>query len=92
MQCTINQLPRRKVFQIVEKQLQQDVQGAYKQVQIIPSNQKKSLIIQKKQTREDLVKYMYATCFSPVPETWYKNNNFLSLTALINCWLAATYH
>ena len=41
MQCTINQLPRRKVFQIVEKQLQQDVQGAYKQVQIIPSNQKK---------------------------------------------------
>ena len=51
----------------------------------VPVTSKISVIIRKKQTKSDLVRYLHAACFSPVKSTWKKairNNNFMSWPGL----------
>ena len=46
---------------------------------------KMGVIIQKKKTHHDLVRYLHAACFSPVLSTWkkaIKNNNFTTWPGL----------
>ena len=48
-------------------------------------NHKLAVIIRKKQTHQDLVRYLHAACFSPVQSTWTKatnNNNFVTWPGL----------
>ena len=46
---------------------------------------KMGIIIRKKQTHHDLIRYLHAACFAPVPSTWkraIKNNNFVTWPGL----------
>ena len=46
---------------------------------------KMAIIIQKRQTKQNLIQYLHAACFSPVTSTWvkaYKNNKFLTWPGL----------
>ena len=50
-----------------------------------PPDQKVSVIIKRKETHTDLMKYLHACCFSPVSSTWIKaitNNNFTTWPGL----------
>ena len=48
-------------------------------------NHKMAIIVQKRQTRQNLIWYLHAACFSPVKSTWlkaFKNGNFLGWPGL----------
>ena len=52
---------------------------------MLNNNTKISVILWKKQTKQELVNYLHAACFSPVQLTWVKaikNNNFLAWPGL----------
>ena len=79
---------------VTHQQKLQDVTKTYKQVPLTPTDKKISVIIQKKQTRVDLVCYLHASCFSPVPSTWIKaiqNINFLTWPALTETLVKTIY-
>ena len=70
---------------IIAQQQLQDQNDIYKRVLIEPTDKKISVIIRKRQTHLDLVRYLHAACFSPVKSTWLKaikNNNFVTWPAL----------
>ena len=70
---------------IIAQQKHQDLNSVYERILIEPTDKKILLVIKKKQTRLDLVRYLHAACFSPVKSTWLKviqNNNFLTWPAL----------
>ena len=63
-------------------------QGAPSPPHLVPptrSSHKLAVIIPKKQTATELIRYLHAACFSPVSSTWLqaiKHNNFLTWPGL----------
>ena len=57
---------------LIKHQLQEDnsVTNSYQKTAIIQEQQKLAVIIRKKETHKDLVRYLHAACFSPVASTW----------------------
>ena len=50
-----------------------------------PKKHQMAIIVQKRQTKQNLIRYLHAACFSPVKSTWlkaYNNRNFLGWTGL----------
>ena len=82
----INKISQRECTHIINQQLCSDDKilppvssGRYLQ------QHKMSIVIRKKQTHHDLVRYLHAACFAPVPSTWTKairNNNFITWPGL----------
>ena len=82
----INKISQRECTHIINQQLCSDDK-------ILPpmsskrylQQHKMSIVIRKKQTHHDLVRYLHAACFAPVPSTWTKairNNNFITWPGL----------
>ena len=72
---------------IITKQQRQDFDNYsnYTAATMTKYNHNLAVIICKKQTHQDLVRYLHAACFSPVKSTWVKaisNNNFITWPGL----------
>ena len=59
---------------LIKHQLQDEkiITNNYQKMAILREQQKLAVIIRKKETHRDLVRYLHATCFSPVASTWKK--------------------
>ena len=82
---SIDKINKSVLSTVLRQQHIQDMIAEYERVPILPTDKKISVIIRKKQPRVDLIRYLHAACFSPVPSTWIKaikNNNFQTWPAL----------
>ena len=82
----VNHISRQECAHHINRQLQQDCkhESTYTAT-ALDKEHKLSIIIRKKQTQHDLVRYLHAACFAPVPSTWTKairNNNFITWPGL----------
>ena len=70
----VNNISYQHCVNLVSAQLKQDITNAerYQTATIFKKEQKLAVIIRKKETRRDLVRYLHAACFSPVTSTWEK--------------------
>ena len=83
---TINEISKQECAHLIDIQLRQDE----KKLPLATSDRllkrhKMAIIIKKKQTHHNLVRYLHAACFAPVPSTWKKaisNNNFITWPGL----------
>ena len=63
-------MSRRECEQFLHQEQQQ--QDKVQRILLTKQNHKIGVIIRKKQTHQDLVRYLHAACFSPVKSTWVK--------------------
>ena len=70
----INTITYNQCVNLIKQQQQEDnsVTKSYQKTAIIRGQQKLAVIIRKKETHKDLVRYLHAACFSPVASTWEK--------------------
>ena len=78
----VETMPLKSLEKILANQHKQDFNNysAYTAANLTNYNKKLVVIIRKKQTHQDLARYLHAACFSPVTWTWTKaitNNNFI---------------
>ena len=70
---------------LINRQAEADAQKQLMRVNLLPQQKRISVIIRKKHTKLDLVRYLHAACFSPVHSTWSKairNNNVATWSGL----------
>ena len=70
----VNTITYNQCVNLVNHQLRRDQDDTkeYQKTAIIEKQHKLAVIIQKKETQRDLIRYLHAACFSPVPSTWIK--------------------
>ena len=82
----VNNISKEECVHHITRQLQQDEQHISTFIPTkLDKDHKMSIIIRKKQTHHDLIRYLHAACFAPVPSTWKKaiqNNNFITWPGL----------
>ena len=83
----VEQVSLKQCAQLVQLQQKKDnsLPKQYCAASLTQKDKKLAVIIRRKQTHHDLVKYLHATCFSPVSSTWtkaIKNNHFQSWPGL----------
>ena len=84
---TVDKMDMETFKRIILKQQETDHKNfeEYTAASVSNYNQNLAVIIRKKQTHQDLVKYLHSACFSLVQSTWIKainNNNFLTWPGL----------
>ena len=81
----VNAISRKGCAHLVHRQQEHDLKYGFCKVNLLRKHNKISVILRKKETKTNLVKYLHAACFSPVRSTWIKaiqNNNFATWPGL----------
>ena len=82
---SVNDITIRECTHHITRQLHNDTHNMTSALTQLHKQHKMGIIIRKKQTHHDLIRYLHAACFAPVPSTWkraIKNNNFVTWPGL----------